>query len=112
ALIDAAAERLDPKFAEKRKAAEKRDAKFAEEKKKLRCSPTYRREDVAQDWERLGELARIRKARVLTPQEDAEEIHLTARALSYQNSVEYTKREALDNEGKALRETRDKLYKK
>jgi hypothetical protein len=119
ALIDAAAKEVDPRFAAERDAAAKHDVEFAEEKKKLRCAPTYRGEDSQRDWKRLWELARIREARVLTPQEDDEEIHLTARALSYENSAEYAERQALDDERKALknernvlRDTRDKLYKK
>jgi hypothetical protein len=101
AWIDAAAERLNG-------TAQKRDAKLAEEKKKLRCAPNYGREDVSRDWQRLRHLAQIRKARPLTPEEDAEEIHLTAR----KKTAEYAEREALDNKHRALLEKRDKLYEK
>ena len=96
--------------------AKERDAKLAEEKKTLRCAPTYGGADAKRDRQRLDELAHIRKARVLTAEEDAEEIHLTARALSYENSTEYAEREALrrerDRDREALHATCNELYKK
>jgi hypothetical protein len=112
--LDATDENRDATFAKKDEAklAEELEAKFAAEKKALRCSPSYRGEDAKRDWERLRELGDIRNTRVLTPEEDFEETHLTARALSYENSAEYADRKALEDERRALREARNKLYKK
>jgi hypothetical protein len=62
-------------------------------KKSLRCPETYRWEDLAKDQGRLSQLAASRKAQDLTPAEDAEEIHLTARTFSHENSAEHAERQ-------------------
>ena len=62
-------------------------------KEALRCADAYRWDDLAQDKERLFYLAAKRKAQGLTPAEDAEQIHLTARAFSHENSAEHAERE-------------------
>jgi hypothetical protein len=61
-------------------------------KKSLRCPETYRWEDLAKDPRRLSQLAAKRKAQGLTPAEDAEVFHLTARAFSHENSAEHAER--------------------
>lgn len=69
--------------------------RLAEEKKALRCPEGYRWEDVGKDGRRLAELDQKRKDGELTPQEEAEDLHLTARVLSHQNSAEHAEREQL-----------------
>lgn len=69
------------------------------------CPDGYRYQDREQDHWRLHEFLQNRKARIkLTPQEDAEEIHLTARALPYENGTDHAKREALRGRDEAERE--------
>ena len=53
-------------------------------KKSLRCAQSYRWEDLAKDERRLSQLAAKRNAQGVTPEEDVEEIHLTARAFSHE----------------------------
>jgi hypothetical protein len=62
-------------------------------KKSLRCPETYRWEDLAKDNARLSLLSAKRKAQDLTPVEEAEELHLTARTFSHENSAEHAERE-------------------
>ena len=79
--------------------------RLAVAKKSLRCPETYRWEDLAKDNGRLSQLAAKREAQGLTPPEDAEEIHLTARTFSHENSAEHTERER-------RRDRRNALYAK
>jgi hypothetical protein len=69
--------------------------RLAVAKKSLRCADTYGWEDLAKDESRLVELAPKRRTQALTPAEDAEEIHLTARTFSHENSAEHVERERL-----------------
>ncbi len=81
-------------------------------KKALRCADAYRWADLAQDKERLSYLAAKRKAQGLTPVEGAEQIHLTARAFSHENSAEHTERERERAERERLRRRQSELYAK
>jgi hypothetical protein len=88
-------------------------------KEALRCADAYRWDDLAQDQERLSYLAAKGKAQGLTPAEDVEQIHLTARAFSHENSAEHaerehehTEREHERAERKRLRSRRAELYAK
>ena len=89
-------------FEEQRDVLRKR---LALAKKSLRCPETYRWEDLAKDNGRLSQLAAKREAQGLTPPEDAEEIHLTARTFSHENSAEHAERER-------RRDRRNALYAK
>ena len=81
-------------------------------KEALRCADAYRWDDLAQDEERLFFLAAKRKAQGLTPAEDAEQIHLTARAFSHENSAEHAEREHEHAERKQLERRQSELYAK
>ena len=81
-------------------------------KEALRCADAYRWDDLAQDKERLYYLAAKRKAQGLTPAEDAEQIHLTARAFSHENSAEHAEREHEHAERKQLERRESELYAK
>lgn len=81
-------------------------------KKTLRCADAYRWDDLARDQKRLSKLAAKRKAQGLTPAEDAEQIHLTARAFSHENSAEHAEREHEHAERERLRRRRRELYAK
>ncbi len=81
-------------------------------KEALRCADAYRWDDLAQDKERLYYLAAKRKAQGLTPAEDAEQIHLAARAFSHENSAEHAEREHERAERERLRRRQAELYAK
>ena len=81
-------------------------------KEALRCADAYRWDDLAQDEERLFFLAAKGKAQGLTPAEDAEQIHLTARAFSHENSAEHAEREHEHAERKQLERRESELFAK
>jgi hypothetical protein len=85
---------------------------LAEAKKLLHCPEGYRWKDLKMDQTRLLELAEIRKVQGLSPEEDAEEIHLTARALSHENSAEHAERESENAKLERLERRRSELCKK
>jgi hypothetical protein len=86
--------------------------RLAQAKKSLHCPEAYHWDDVAEDQKRLCHLAAKRKAQGLTPAEDAEQIHLTARAFSHENSAEHAERELEHIERERLRRRRSDLYEK
>jgi hypothetical protein len=77
--------------------------RLAQAKKSLHCPEAYHWDDLAKDQRRLVHLAAKREARRLTPAEDAEQLHLTARAFSYENSAEHAEREQQEQRLSALR---------
>ncbi len=79
--------------------------RLAEAKNSLHCPKAYHWDDLAKDQTRHSDLAEKRQAQGLTPPEDAEEIHLTARIFAHENSAEYAERER-------LRLRRRELYEK
>jgi hypothetical protein len=81
-------------------------------KEALRCADAYRWGDLAQDRKRLSYLAAKRKAQALTPAEDAEQIHLTARAFSHENSAEHAERQHEHAERERLWRRQRELYAK
>jgi hypothetical protein len=87
-------------------------AKLAEEKKALRCPDGYGWEAREKDNRRLAELSEKRKAGTLTPQENAEEIHLTARVLSYDNGEEHARNSEEHARRELARKPLSELYAK
>jgi hypothetical protein len=72
-------------------------ARIAERSSGLECAPGYTRADVYEDRTRLDEFDRKRKSRIrLTKEEDAEQAHLLARAIAYQNGPESRGRSRLE----------------
>jgi hypothetical protein len=93
----------------------RRDAltqELAEAKKLLHCPEDYRWKDLKEDQTRLFALAKIRKVQGLSPEEDAEEIHLTARVLSHENSAEHAERESENAQLERLERRRSELCEK